>query len=581
MNNNTDKTIKNNPSPPPYGYDPQTGKPRYTPPYQLPPPPPVVKGSAFDTVFMVLSLIFSVFSIHAVFFAGFFKAGFTAAYVIWFIIANVYIFTKNKIKPSLYPLILGVMSLGASVVFTLYNDEVINLLLLAIIGFSSAEYFMLLTKQNRYSSKTVASLFDAAYYLFVSPFKFIKEPFRSAFASKDGKSSKAKEIIIGVAVAVPVAAVVIGLLISSDFAFQGLVSKIFSNIALTLVKLVLGVLVFPIMLSGAFAARHNLIKERRGKNDLSREGIKKIPPAALATVLGVVSLVYVVYLFSQLAYFFDAFKSILPEDYSASEYARRGFFEMCAICAINLIFISVVMLFGRNKSKKSDIVFKVFNTFIALFSLIIAASAFSKMYLYIDMYGLTRKRVLTSVFILLLSIVIISLIFRIFIKNFPYMKVIAVLCSLIVIAVGFMDIDRTVTKYNYELWQNKAVKSIDGGFMEELGDSAAPYIEKFEKSGDKKLQKDAQMWISTEWRKQNISDFDDEFKKEKSPSIFAFNLAKSQAEIIVDEYNKNYDFNTYWRYALGFESAKKVYKAPFPSQKSPDYCYEEYEYEDN
>ena len=584
MNNIPEQNIKNNQvAPPPYGYDPLTGKPRYAPPYKLPPPPPVVQGSTFDLVFMIISLVFSVFAVHAVFFAGFFKTGFTVAYVIWFIIANIYILSKNKIKLSLYPIILGVLSLGASAVFVFYNDEIINLLLLAIIGFSSAEYFMLLTSQNRYSPKNVSSLLDAAYYLFISPFKFITEPFRSAFAPKQGKTSKVKEILIGVIIAVPVTAVIISLLISSDFAFQGLINKLFSNIVLTLVKLVLGVLVFPVMLSGAFAARHNLIKERREKSNLTREGIRKIPSVALATVLGVVCFVYLVYLFSQLAYFFDAFKSILPENYSASEYARRGFFEMCAICAINLIIIAVVMLFAKAGSKKSAIVFKIFNTFIALFSLVIAASAFSKMYLYIDMYGLTRKRVLTSVFILLLSIVIISLIIRIFVEKFPYMKVIAVLCSAIVVVVGFMDIDRTVSKYNFELWQKSEVEMMDGAFMEELGDSAAPYIAKFEQSGDAQLQRYAQIWISELWVKQNNKNYY-EYKYSKSNTLLSFNKARLDSQKIADEYNKKYDFEYYWSYLNDIEEWEEhpdgKYAKPYRLQKNPNYQYESEEFED-
>ena len=48
----------------------------------------------------------------------------------------------------------------------------------------------------------------------------------------------------------------------------------------------------------------------------------------LCVALGMISLVYVLYLVSQLAYFSGGFSGILPKGYTMAEYARRGFFEM-------------------------------------------------------------------------------------------------------------------------------------------------------------------------------------------------------------------------------------------------------------
>ena len=534
--------------PPGGAYQP---RPAYAPKLKWPP----IAGDTFDSVFMILSLIFSVFAVHSVLFAGFFKLGFTVCYIVWFIIESIYIFSKNKPKLSIYPIILALLSLASSGVFALYNDEVINAVLLLFIAFSNAEYFLLLSKQDRFPAGEISAVIDALRFLILIPIEFITEPFRSAFSSnksepKKGKGKRTVQVLIGLAISVPIAAVLIALLSSADAAFKGLVGKIFSNVLLSLAKLVLGIIIFPLLLSPAFALRYKI--PNREFKPLKDRDFKRFPSAISITVLSVVSLVYLVYLFSQLAYFFDAFKGILPENYSASQFARRGFFEMCAICAINAVFIALSMAFAKEDSKGAKVIQKLFQIFISLVSLVIAASSFSKMFLYIKMYGLTRKRILTSVFILLLSIVFVSLIIRILIKKFPYMKVIAVCCFAVMIAVGFIDIDSTIAKYNFNLYKNDVkiaahLSNTDGGgFIDELGDSAAEYIAKFAEEGKGDVKKKAQSKICELWGRENVKhQFSYNLSKCETP--LSFNKSRTESTKIFDSFNEKYNFKKYYK----------------------------------
>ena len=534
--------------PPQAAYQP---RPAYAPKLKWQP----IAGDTFDSVFMILTLIFSVFAVHSVLFAGFFKLGFTVAYAVWFVIESIYIFSKNKPKLSIYPIILAILSLAASGVFAVYNDEVINAVLLLFIAFSNAEYFLLLSKQDRFPAGEISAVIDALRYLIVIPIEFITEPFRSAFSSNKGEPKKGKakstvQVLIGIAISIPIAAILIALLSSADAAFKGLVGKIFSNALLSLAKLVLGIIIFPLLLSPAFALRYKL--PNREYKPLKDRDFKRFPSAISITILSVVSLVYLVYLFSQLAYFFDAFKGILPEGFSVSQFARRGFFEMCAICAINVIFIALSMAFAKQDSKGAVIIQKLFQIFISLVSLVIVASAFSKMFLYIKIYGLTRKRILTSVFILLMSIVFVSLIIRILASKFPYMKVIAVCCFAVMIAVGFADIDSTIARYNYNLYKSdtKIAAHLSGrdggGFIDELGDSAAEYIAKFAEEGTGDVKKKAQSWICEMWGRENVKHyFSHNLSKCETP--LSFNKARKQSTPIFDSYNKQYDFKMFYK----------------------------------
>ena len=582
--NNTNTSYTNNPynpypPPPPYG--------GYVPP-QAPYPPypgkvkhPPVAGNGFDAVFMILTLAFSVFAVHAVFFAGFFKLGFTVAYAIWFVLENIYIFSKAKPKFSFYTVLLGVLSLAASGVFTLYNDEVINTALLLFIAFANAMYFVLNTRQNLFHAGEIGSVLDAARFVIVIPFQFISEPFKSVFEGKKQQGApeqgrrkpKTGQIILGILISVPIAAVLIGLLTNADPAFKGLIGKLFSNLLLSVVKLILGIILFPLLLSPAFAYRYSIVN--RNRKPAVKKDRKRFPAAIAITVLSVISLVYIVYLFAQLAYFFSAFRGILPENYSASDYARKGFFELCAICALNALFIMFSMAFVKEESKGSSALLKLFQTFIAVVSLVIAASSFSKMNLYISLYGFTRKRVLTSIFIVILAIVFVALIIRTFAAKFPYMKMIAVCAACVLIAVGYADIDYRITKYNFEQYQRGqlTILDTDGGFMDEMGDSAIDYIYKFATEGKGDIKARAQSKLCELWGRQNVKHYYS-FNLPKSETLLSYNRARVRSEAVLKNCNQDYKYDSFFQTFLadmGYDYAHTVGILP---EHLHDYCYD-------
>ncbi|HCF70927.1 MAG TPA: DUF4173 domain-containing protein, partial [Syntrophomonas sp.] len=64
------------------------------------------------------------------------------------------------------------------------------------------------------------------------------------------------------------------------------------------------------------------------------------------------------------------------------EYARSGFFELCRIAAINLIVLLAANLLGQKQSRK-DKALKIFNSLLAIITLVLIATALSKMAMYI------------------------------------------------------------------------------------------------------------------------------------------------------------------------------------------------------
>ena len=262
-------------------------------------------------------------------------------------------------------------------------------------------------------------------------------------------NKKLSGIIIGCLLSLPVLLVVGSLLVSGDAAFGSVLSDIVGSFSLLIEKIyeslffsegsagviffcsVNAILLSPFVFSVFFCFRHNIQKELSDKNFLSTTPRSFISPNIATGFYVMICLLYVLYLFSQLSYFFGAFSGRIPlaVNMTLSEYARRGFFEMSAIAVINLGLITFGVIFvKRNKDAKISPLFKGSFTFLRLFTPLLIITAISKMVLYITSMGLTNKRIIVCIADILLSVVIVCVVVRLYKPRFPYMKIILYVC---------------------------------------------------------------------------------------------------------------------------------------------------------
>ncbi len=309
------------------------------------------------------------------------------------------------------------------------------------------------------------------------PVKSIPDTLYGLFHREDGEGTQKNRsigpVLLGLLCAVPMLLVIVPLLSSADAAFD----QLFQNMTLqnsdeTIKTLILGVGLFILVFGQYFAARR-MEPPEEGKR-VCGQGIE---PAALIAFLSMISLVYVLYLISQFAYFFSGFSGLLPDNYSVAQYARRGFFEMVLICLLNLLIVFASLLAVKKKEGREPGTIRWFSLFLCGFSLLLIATALSKMILYIDSFGMTHLRILTSVFMLFLAVVFVTVVLRLFIRKLRYMKIILIAAMLLVVAMGFADLDRVVAAYNVEAYRSGQLDSID---MEELSslssDGIVPYV---------------------------------------------------------------------------------------------------------
>ena len=444
------------------------------PPFFTPAPPRVrVPTSTRDFVFAIVTLIFSVIAANLSVY-GSFNLGFAVSYVVLAIITLVYI-KQKAVKIQSFNIYCGICAGLCVAVFPIYCDEFSKILLFFAVVALSEIFLGGLTGIQKYSSKSYKLIFDILRVCIVVPLDHMGDMFRGIFSSGEGDSKGKKSgIMIGIACALPVLLVVIPLLVSSDAAFEGIVNSVFSDVARLMGSIFFGIIIFAMLFSLSFAIVKGLSNKEPEMSSHTEK--TKISVTTINTFLCTISLVYLIYLFSQLAYFFNAFSSVLPENYTLAEYARRGFFEMSIICGINLMLVFGSLVSSQKESGKNALSTRLISLFICAFSLILIGTVASKMAMYISEFGMTRLRILTSVFMLVLCFIFLFTIIKLFAHKFSYMKYIVIAVTVIGISVSFADIDRVIAKYNTEMYLNGYLKTIDVSAFSDLSDSAVPYL---------------------------------------------------------------------------------------------------------
>lgn len=493
-----------------------------------------------DFVFLVLYLLSSYLLIAMGLFGGF-KLGFTISYIVLFLVSTAYTVGRGN-RPGVFSVLCGLLSLAGSVTFALFDDWLINFIMIILIVGLHTVYSIGLSNGFTHNPGSFRMLLDMAKDVVVYPFTRMEYIIGGIKASSI-RSKRSVSSIIGVVLALPVIAVLVALLMHSDAAFEGLVKTVGKNTATFFLYLVPAVAITPYFFSRSYAKRNSLAPNISG---VGHRG-KLVPVSACVSFLGAISVVYVVYLLSQLAYFFSAFKGILPPDYkyTASAFARRGFFEMFAICAINILLVSVVVAV----SKKKSLALKLISCFISLFSVLLIVTAMQKMKLNISIYGMSKNRVLVSVFMLMMLVVIIFFILHIFAPKISYMQPIIIVCSTMFIALSFADIDARIAKYNIDAYNSGSISTLDVESIGNLSDSAAPYLEQLVDSDDRDISHRAITILASKLANDN-TDYLDGKKTGFMDGVRSYNRANMNAILTFDDskYSKEiYDIAKLYR----------------------------------
>ncbi|MBQ8402402.1 MAG: DUF4173 domain-containing protein, partial [Clostridia bacterium] len=196
-------------------------------------------------------------------------------------------------------------------------------------------------------------------------------------------------------------------------------------------------------------------------------------PVTTCSAVCPVLLVYGVFFFSQWENYVSAFHGTLPENILYSEYAREGFFELCTVSFLNLCLLVATGMFTRRcaADKRAHPAVRVLHVLLSGCTLVLIATAVSKMFLYIEAYGLTVRRVYATWFMAVLALVFVLVI----VKQFgPRLRLIALsmaVCVGMFALLGLADVEGRIAEYNVDRYLAGTLE--EPGF-DGLGDAAVP-----------------------------------------------------------------------------------------------------------
>lgn len=426
-----------------------------------------------ELVFALFSLIGALALCNFTLFGGF-NLGFALAISFGVICSSVYLFVSGC-RPTLYSGSLLGLSVVIALGFARSDDGFVKFVMACFLFVSINLGLCLTARKNLRDPGKFAAVWDAFGTFFARGFGKMPEAaqgLKTAFRRSGSAGQKGGAFLLGLALCVPVLAVVIPLLISADAAFSGLMDLLpefeFSECFATVL---FGLLTAFVVYTRGAAMVHAPKKTLQAKK---KRGMSAI---TVNTVFGAVTAVYLAYLISQMAYFFGGFSGILPEGYSTAEYARRGFFEMAVLSGINLGLIALGL--HLVKEEKTPLSTKLMCVFIGVVTLLLIATASAKMFLYIGTYGLTQLRVLTQIIMLFLAVTTLAVLVWLFVPKLPYMKVV-VLAALLIGAVTFwVDVDTVVANYNADAYLSGKLETVDlAHLFYDIGPEAADAIDR-------------------------------------------------------------------------------------------------------
>ena len=310
---------------------------------------------------------------------------------------------------------------------------------------------------------------DALSALTIMPLSNLSAAPIAAKQYSSGKKSLKNAVlaIAGLAAAAVPTVIVTGLLSDADTRFSVIISSIFdgflSKAVIFVIQAALGIPIGLWFFGALDSAKEGISSPGRDEELEKSFSLMRIAPSTLC-VFAVIPLciVYVIFFFSQLSYNISAFNMILPAGaVSYSEYAREGFFELCKVSVIDLCMIAAMRLFGRREDGTVTKGIRIMTAVLSVMTIGLIFTAMSKMMLYIAVYSLTRLRVYTSWFMVLLGMVFIV---QCIWAAKPSLNIFKPISAVFIVMFGLLSfgcVDTVITEYNTDKYLSGELTSLD------------------------------------------------------------------------------------------------------------------------
>lgn len=313
---------------------------------------------------------------------------------------------------------------------------------------------------------------DAAALSFLAVFTKLDRPFRSL--GRLGKKTNRKALgwaVLSVLVALPVAAVVLWLLSSADAVFGSLFKNLrFDLPAGAIWRPVRAVITALFIASALWYIREAPVREPAERPDRPRHVLPFL------TVTAALDIVYIIFCFIQVKYLFGgAAEASMAGGWAA--YARTGFFQLTAVAAIDL----GLCLLGTDEKRfaaRGGKALRAVYGLMLLCTAVILASAFRRMCLYIDAYGLSLLRLATLWAMAAMAAGVLAAAWKLIRPGFSFYRAAGTFAVVTWCVLCLAGPGRIVADYNVDRYLDGTSEEVDITYLRSLSADALPALER-------------------------------------------------------------------------------------------------------
>lgn len=298
-------------------------------------------------------------------------------------------------------------------------------------------------------------------------------------AGRSDAGNRMKSFLAGIIVTIPLTIIIGALLMSADAGMENmlssLVTAVFTDDIQTfvyqlLLAFPLSLYLFSIMYNHVYNWEASYIDQENAEKFMDHN--RCIPNMVMYTAVTPVLILYVMFFFSQASYFLSAFTNNLPQGYSYAEYARRGFFELFWITLINISILAFMNYLAKQGGRNKPSALKTYSVILSLFTLILIATALSKMIMYISEFGLTELRLYTTWFMVLCAVIFVFIIIKQFRFEFRFARWTVLTFTFMFALLCFSRTDALIARFNISMYNSGYHEELDKDVFYKMSDDA-------------------------------------------------------------------------------------------------------------
>lgn len=380
--------------------------------------------------------------------------GLTLIVIVYYCFFTPFIVTGGgKTRKSAWILLIPILLLALSAtLFASLQGRFLAVLLMIVL---MPMQLMLMSGCTQNKVVSFHGFIDIFKVFFGYTFANIATAFRTLGKTEGKKKGSGIKVIIGLLISIPVLIVLIALFAKADAAFAHMIKTIINFIEFDFGKLILDVMLGAVIAVFVFSG---VLTLRSGHTPDKKEfkEVHWLDSTIASTVVFAAAAVYLIFVFFQIEYLFIGAK--LPAGMTYAKYAHKGVAELSWAIFLTFIVCACIRVFAKRKENgKIPVVLRAALTLVTAATFIVCASAFYRIFIYIDAYGLTVTRVSAAFFIGGLTLSLVALVIAFWFDKLriaPFVAAIVVAC---ICGFNLINVDRVVAKVNVDrhLYQGK------------------------------------------------------------------------------------------------------------------------------